>query len=178
MSNVSKSAITKIQQHVDRFVTLSDGPKTPWEAYASTRIVSNTAERIVVEANLFPLVTNYVGHMTLSATMGTSFLANSPDAMKDIEILDESFLQLILGLPRWMPVASIKRAVAARDRLHQSLRSFYTALDVDHEGFGETSSYGSTYDVSELVKHYDRLWKGAGLPIHGRAAAGLSVPWA
>ena len=107
--------------------------------------------------------------------MGKAYVANSPEALEDIDTLDDSFLGLAAKLPRWLP--PLRKAYEARDRLHQGLASFYEALDMEAEG-QISASYRDLSDVSELIRSYDKIWKRIGSSVHARAAAGLSMPWA
>ncbi len=188
MSNLSRSVILRTRAHLRRLVTLNamakgeDGngmdsvPKInlePWEQHAYVRRVE--FQSLSVEVSLFPLLTSFLGHMTLPAMMGNAYVANSPETLEDIDVLDDSFLGLATKLPRWLP--PLRKAYEARDRLHHGLASFYYALDLDSEGQRSTS-YGDLSDVSELIRSFDRIWKRIGLPVQARAAAGLSMPWA
>ena len=182
MSDMSRLAISHIHAHLRSLVTLKamatlePDPKPdsePWEKHAFVKKTVN--QPACVEVSLFPLLTSFLGHMTLPAIMGKAYLANSPDALEDIDILDDGFLGLAAKLPRWLP--PFKKAYEARDRLHQGLAAFYHALDIDAEG-QLSGTYGDLSDVSELIRSYDEIWKRIGLSVHARAAAGLSMPWA
>lgn len=188
MSNMSRSAISRTHAHLKSLVTLEAMPKgeedngmgsnskvdlEPWERHASVQRTQD--QHLSVEVSLFPLLTSFLGHMTLPVMMGKAYLANSPDALEDIDILDDSFLGLAAKLPRWLP--PLRKAYEARDRLHQGLVSFYHALDIEAEG-RFSPSYKDLSDVSELIRSYDGIWKRIGFSVHARAAAGLSMPWA
>ena len=188
MSNMSQSIISHTHAHLRSLVTLealhkgkenngaNSDPKPglePWEQHASVRRIEN--QHPSVEVSLFPLLTSFLGHMTLPVMMGNAYVANSPDALEDIDILDDSFLGLAAKLPRWLP--PLRKAYEARDRLHQGLASFSHALDIEAEGQRSTT-YRDLSDVSELIRSYDAIWKRIGLSVHARAAAGLSMPWA
>ena len=62
--------------------------------------------------------------MTVLALMGKAFLGQSPTALEDIDVLDGRFALMALGLPRWLPIPSSKKACIARDHLHQNLDDF------------------------------------------------------
>ena len=188
MSDISRSAISHSHAHLRSLVTLKAMPTgqennrlepdlkpdlEPWEKHASVKRTED--EHSSVEVSLFPLLTSFLGHMTVPAMMGNAYLANSPDVLEDIDILDDGFFGLAAKMPRWLP--PFKKAYEARDRLHQGLASFCQALDTDSEGqLSET--HRDLSDVSELVRSYDRIWKRIGLSVHARAAAVLSLPWA
>ena len=70
--------------------------------------------------------------MNLPAMTGNIYLANSPDALEDIDILDNSSFAPAAKLPRWFP--PLRNSYDARESLYQGLSSFYIALDIGTEG--------------------------------------------
>ena len=62
--------------------------------------------------------------MTVLALIGTAFFGQSPTALEDIHVLDDRFALMALGLRRWLPIPSSKKACTARDHLHQNLDDF------------------------------------------------------
>lgn len=188
MSKMSRSVISHTDAHLRSLVIWEMMPEAkekngvdpdstpdlaPWERHASVDRIES--QHPSVEVSLFPLLTSFLGHMTLPVMMGNAFVANSPNALDDIDILDDSFLGLAAKLPRWLP--PLRKAYEARDRLHQGLASFYHALDNEAEG-QHTTFPGDLSDVSDLIRSYDGIWKRIGLSVHARATAGLSMPWA
>ena len=188
MGDMSRSAIFYTLKYLRNLVTLRETDErkendgidldptsdlAPWEQHASVERIET--HDLSVEVNLYPLLTSFVGHMTLPAMMGKAYAANSPNALEDIDLLDDSFFGITAGLPRWLPW--LRKAYEARDRLHQGLASLYHALDMEAEG-QRSGRYKDLSDVSELIRSYDRIWKRIGLSVHARAAAGLSMPWA
>ena len=181
MSDISRAAISNARKNVKDLITTSVDPnadKKPWERYASCAVRVSRDLGSVFEISLFPLVTSFMGHMTLPAIMGKDFIANSPSAVEDIELLDNGFLGITIGLPRWFSIPSLKRAYEARDRLHHGLASLYSSLDRTTDGLDPGSAWRGSSDVSQLIKNFDGIWKSAGLSVSARAAAGLSLPWA
>ena len=187
MSKMSWSAISRTHAQLKNLVTLempaargnnefdadSKSGLKPWEQRASVTRIENRHPS--VEVSFFPLLTSFLGHMTLPVMMGSAYVENSPNALEDMGIVDDSFLTLIAGLPRWLPTS--KEGYEARDRLHQGLASLYHALDMEAEG-QLSAPYGDLSDVSELIKSFDKIWKRIGLSVDARAAAGLGLPWA
>lgn len=188
MSKMSHSVISHTDAHLKGLVTWKTMPRAkenrgvdqdttpnlaPWEEHASVKKIESPYPS--VEISLFPLLTSFLGHMTLPVLMGQEYVANSPTTLEDIDILDDSFLGLAAKLPRWFPL--VRKAYNARDRLHKGFGSFYQALDNEAEGQHTTIS-GDFSDVSDLIRSYDGIWKRIGFSVHGRAAAGISMPWA
>lgn len=183
MGEMVRSTIANTQLNIATMVTFTEAGDNvklaAWEQHASPRRVAKSKEEAAwCEVNLFPLLTGFLGSMTLPAMMGKAFVAQSPSALEDIDVLDDSFALIALGLPRWLPIPSLRRAYDARDRLHRSLEYLYTSLDMLAEELDPGQPWRDLGDVSQLIKEYDGLWKKAGFSIHARAAAGLSMPWA
>lgn len=89
MSDSSRSAISRTQVHLRSLVTLNETPKgtesdleasdpesdlEPWEQHASVKPTKN--QNSSVEVSLFPLLTSFLGHMTLLAMMGKVYAAD------------------------------------------------------------------------------------------------------
>lgn len=183
MGEMVRTANANTQRNIEMLVTCTGAEDSvkpaAWEQRASPRKVTGSEEGpSLCEVSLFPLLTAFLGSMTLPAMMGKAFAAQSPTTLEDIDVLDESFTLLALGLPRWLPIPSLRRAYDARDRLHGSLERLYTSLDMIAEELDPGQPWRDLGDVSELIIGYDRLWKMAGFPVRARAAAGLSMPWA
>ena len=188
MSKMSRSVISNTDAHLRNLVTWKASPETkenngvgldstpelaPWERQKSANRIERQYPSI--EISLFPLLTSFLGHMTLPVLMGNAYVANSPNTLEDIDILDDSFLGLAAKLPRWFPL--VRKAYDARGRLHKGLASFYEALDSEAAG-QHTTFPGDLSDVSDLIRSYDGIWKRIGFSIHARAAVGISMPWA
>lgn len=183
LGEMVRTAIANTQRHIGTLVTFAEADDevklTTWEQHASPRKVTESkVGPVTCEVSLFPLLTEFLGSMTLSAMMGKAFVAQSPTALQDIDVLDDSFALMALGLPRWLPIPSLRNAYDARDRLHESLGRLYTSLDMVATEQDPSRPWRDLSDVSYLIKGYDRLWKKAGFPVGARAAAGLSMPWA
>ena len=184
MSDLARAAIGNTARCIEKLVTgpdSSDQGGETWERYISRRSVgSNTDHGLnaAFEVDLFPLLTSFLGYMTLPALMGHEFITCSPDFLNDLECLDESFISMTLGVPRWLPHARIKRAYEARDRLHKSLSYLYLSLDRRAEGSKLGSALEDFGDISRLFVSFDAMWKRLGLSADERAAAGLGLPWA
>ena len=62
--------------------------------------------------------------------MGEAFAVHLPTPVEDVDVLDDSFASIALGLPRWLPIPSLREAYHARDRLHENLERLHTSLDM------------------------------------------------
>lgn len=183
LGDIVQATIANTQRDIRNLVTLTEVGKevklATWERHTSPRKVTGSEEGPVsCEVSLFPLLTTFLGSMTLPVMMGKAFVAQSPTALEDIHVLDDGIALLALGLPRWLPITSLRNAYDARDRLHKSLAQLYSSLDMVAEGQDPGQPWTDLSDVSPFIKGYDRLWKKAGFSVPARAAATLSMPWA
>ena len=180
MSNLFRAVVANTRNNVEKLVTTSLKTKVemkPWERNASCKLIAGDLGS-AFEISLFPLLTSFMGHMTLPTIMGKAFMANSPNAVEDLEILDDGFLGITMSLPRWLPIPFLRRAYEARDRLLHGLACLYSSFDRMADGQDPGLIWRDTSDVSHLVKNLDVIWKKGGLSVAGRAAGGLSLLWA
>ena len=183
MGEMVRAAIANTQRDIARLITFPEAENevalAEWERHASIKRVTASKEGpFSCDVSLFPLLTAFLGSMTLPAMMGNAFLAHAPTALEYIDVLDDSFALMALGLPRWLPITSLRNAYCARDRLHDNLERLYKSLDMLAEEQDPGPPWRDVSDVSHLIKGFDRLWKKAGFPVRARAAAGLSLLWA
>ena len=62
--------------------------------------------------------------MTVPAFMGKAFFGQSPPVLEGIDVLNDGFASMALGLPRWLPIPSSKEACLARDIYTKILSDF------------------------------------------------------
>ena len=74
---------------------------------------------------MYPLFAEFFGSMTVPAHVGKAFFGQSPTALKEIDVLDDRFALMALGLSRWLPIPSSKKACLARDHLHRNLERLW-----------------------------------------------------
>ena len=132
---MSRSAISHAHAHLRKLVTLEATPRGEegngvhsdqqpdlefWGQHASVKRIESQDPSVGV--SLFPLLTSFLGHRTLPAMMGNIHIANSPDALEDIDISDNSSFALAAKLPRWFP--PLRKSHDAREYLHQGLPHF------------------------------------------------------
>lgn len=183
MNEMIRKAIAKIARNVEALITFpgvaSEAKAASWELHVSPKqFTGSTKGPVAYEVSLFPLLTNFLGSMTLPAMMGETFVAQSPTVVEDIEMLDDNFGMLALGLPRWLPILSLRNTYHVRDRLHDNLEQLYASLDTVAEEGNLDPKWSKLDDASPLITAFDRSWKKAGLSVRARAAAGLSMAWA
>lgn len=170
--------INVIQRETANLVTFcrSVVDQLPWER-TSEVTVANGDDGLICEANLFALVRNFVGHTTTSASMGLALLDAFPGVLDDLQILDDWFFTLSMGIPGWIPVPGVSAAHAARGRLHQAFATFQDAFAAWEDGVDPGVKFRDFDDVSEPVKQQARIFRKLGLSPSASAPGYLSLLW-
>ena len=106
---------------------------------------------------MYPLFTGFLGSMTLPAIMRKAFFGQLPTAVEDIDVLNDKFALMALGLPRWLPIPSSKKVCLARDHLHQNLEQLYNPLDLLAKGRNPCNLWRDLHGVSHLIKGHNSL---------------------
>ncbi|KAE8152242.1 cytochrome P450 [Aspergillus avenaceus] len=114
-----------------------------------------------------PLVRRSFSRATLQALTGKTFLDAHPTLLDDLWTLDESFAELALGVPSWLPIPKLRRASAARTRLTHALEHFITL---------EQDAQDPT--ASDAIRSLNELWRSENIPIPARTAILTSIFWA
>lgn len=171
--------ICLVQREIPNLVTFSRSlvDQTSWER-GSDVTVDCTGNDIICEANLFALVRYFVGHITTSAFMGQALVDAFPGLLGDLRTLDEQFLTLSMGAPRWLPTPGVSAAYAARSRLHQALAVYHDAFAAWEDGADPGIKFRDFDDVSEPVKQQARIFRKSGLSKHASAPGHLFLLWA
>lgn len=128
----------------------------------------------IVEASLFPLIRNFVGHVSLPTLMGTRFMESYPTVLDDLWDLDDAFNLLVVGVPEWLPITVMKKAKVARTRLNDALAKFH--VELDKEAAGEKT--GDLSDVSVVMKERSQAHRIYGIAAVDRGPLDLGLLWA
>lgn len=170
----------RLKENVMHFVSFTDSAidQTLWERSAMAALKSDSHDEKVVEASLLPLVRDFVANTTVPTIMGSSFLANFPDFFDDLWTLDQGFMLLGAGLPRWVPIPAVTRAHIARKKLLDRIATFHQAMEDDAQGKDPGPDWRDLDDVSTLVKERTKVYRKHNWSIRARAALELSLLWA
>ena len=170
-STLLSTTTQRIQLQIPHLVSFSEGlvDQSPWERSSHAELVNHDA----VEVNLFSLITTFAGHAILPSLLGSEFLDAYPGIFNDLLKLDGSIKYLLLGLPRWFPIAS-----TARHRLDNSIDSFHRALDKVAAGSKPDLPWRDMSDVSQEMKGRCALWRKHGLPPAVKGPLDLQLLWA
>lgn len=175
------SAVMSIQEHVPNLVSFASSivDQSFWERSGFPTDISEAralnSSPNVVEANLFALVRNFVGYITVSSLMGSELINLYPGVLEDIWNLNSGFKYLLLGVPRWVPIPSLTRAHMARFNLLIGMEAFHQALDRLATGNEPDLPWRDVSDVSELMKGTNHVWQSYATPADVKAPCSLSL---
>lgn len=175
------SALKSMQEHVPNLVSFASSivDQSFWERSGfptdiSEASVSNGTPN-AVEVNLFSLVRNFVGYITVSTLMGSELMDLYPRVLEDIWDLNNGFKYLLLGVPRWIPIPSLTRAHIARFNLLIGMKAFHQAIDRLATGSELDLPWRDVSDVSELMKETSSIWRFYAAPPDLKAPCDLSL---
>ncbi|CAD6572719.1 MAG: Cholesterol 7-alpha-monooxygenase [Alectoria sarmentosa] len=182
-SEMLRTTVRGIQEQGPNLVSFSDSivDQNPWER-AATPIIHHHTGRITgdassVEVSLFALIRTFVGSLLVPSLVGREFLENYPEALEDIQDLDDGLKYLVLGLPRWLPIPSLSKAHIARRRLLDAIRSLHGSLDQTAAGNEPNQPWRDLSDVGAVLKGRHAIWNAYGTPRDIRASSDLSLLW-
>ncbi|KAJ6072555.1 hypothetical protein N7467_010640 [Penicillium canescens] len=174
----ASSAITRlVQGNMPNLVSFCRSlvDQNPWERGSSQVELPDEGDQSFCEANLFALVSNFVGHITTTFLMGDAFVEAFPGLSEDLGTLDSSYVTLFIGTPRYIPHPSASAGHAARDRLRHIMSIFHRALVAWDDGIDPGIELRDLDDASELVKDRMRTFCKLELSPGASAAGHLSL---
>jgi hypothetical protein len=172
-------AAAAMEEHIPNLVSFTSRPidQSLWERDSDVDIWrglgGNGEADPAVEASLFPLIRNFLGHLVMPSLFGQDFTDNYPEALQDVWDLDRGLIYLIAGVPQWVPLPTLGRALRARNRLNGKMSEFHRAMDLEEDGGDPGSEWRDFSDVSDLIKSRYRMWRDNKVPPHLR----IDVPF-
>lgn len=178
VTELSNTVCRLIQREAPNLVTFNWSPvdQTPWERNCEVELLENTVKP-TCEANLFALIRNHLGQITTTTVMGYAVLDVFPNLLPDLWKLDDQFVPLSMGLPRWV-LPGTSAASVARARLLDTLTVYHQAFIAWDDGADPGVKLRDLDDISEPIKQRARALKVAGLSPSDSAPAHLSLLWA
>ncbi|KAH0551109.1 hypothetical protein GP486_007545 [Trichoglossum hirsutum] len=167
-------AVAAMDEHIPNFITFTSRPidQNLWERASDVDVLRGLKDNgevdLAAEANLFPLLRNFIGTLATPLLMGQDFMDNYPEVLQDIWDLDYGLMYLIAGIPRWFPIPTVQRALRARNRLNRKVTEFHRAMDLAEDGGDPGSGWRDFSDVSDAMKARYRLWRDNKIPPHLR----------
>lgn len=174
------SAVMSMQEHVPHLVSFASRivDQSLWERNGFPTDISESFTSKgspTVELNLFSLVRNFVGFITVSSLMGSEFLELYPGVLEDLWNLNNGSKYLLLGVPRWVPIPSLAKAHMARFNLMVGMKSFCQALERSVIGCEPDLPWRDVSDVSELMKGMNSIWQLYAAPLDVKVPCDLSL---
>ncbi|KAH0538614.1 hypothetical protein FGG08_004815 [Glutinoglossum americanum] len=175
-------SVTSMNEHIPNLVSFASRPidQSLWERASDADVWRSLKENgeadLAVEANFFPLLRNFMGHIATPLLMGQDFMDNYPEVLQDIWDLDYGLTYLIAGIPRWVPIPSLGRALRARERLNRKIADFHSAMDLAEDSKDPGSEWRDFSDISDALKDRYRLWRENKIP--PRLRSDLPLLWA
>ncbi|CAG7934559.1 unnamed protein product [Penicillium olsonii] len=166
-----------VQQNMPNLVSFcrSEVDQNPWERGISQVELPEDGAQTVCEANLFALLSSFIGHITSSFLMGEAFVENFPNLAEDLGRLDDTFVTLFVGIARWVPHPAASAGHAASDRLRHIMSVFHRALTAVDHGIDPGIELRDLDDASDLVKERMRMFRKLELSAGASAAGHLSL---
>lgn len=98
-----RATVANTQRDIGNLVTLTEVGKevrlATWERHAPPRRVTASGEQLLL-CEVSSAANNFLGFGGLASYDGEAFVVQSPTALEDIDVLDDGFAFLALGLPR------------------------------------------------------------------------------
>ena len=124
LSTATATTRSLVEERATSMIRLSsDAEKqSVWERSANVALVGEKS----AEADLYPLIMDFVASSAGVALMGHAFVENNPGILEDLWAFDSSFSALLTGLPSLIP--KMARARAARTRLQAAVKEWNDAV--------------------------------------------------
>lgn len=172
------SAVAKTARMIEgkgtNFVSFNESivDQFPWEKAAGVEVID--ADRPAVKTELASLVRNFVGEIACEVLMGSAFMANNPNALRDLTTMDSKFNLFLLGLPKWA-TPGMWQAFAARKRLLTAVEAFGRALDAVDDGLDPGHAWDDASDISIIMRERRKAWRKWNAPMEAYSAVSLPV---
>jgi hypothetical protein len=180
LGEMTERAAQAVKNSIASFVTGSKSlvDQMLWERNANVEIKTNAAGEKVVEVDLLDLTRDWCASCANPSIFGSDFVNNFPEYIRDVFKLDDGFLMLASGLPRWVPIPSLLKAHIARRRLLDQLIQFEIAMDKWSAGEDPGPDWRDLDDVGPVVKGRIALYREYGLSMEARASVEHALLWA
>lgn len=127
LSRVSRDVEYNVPDFVSFMSNLID--QATWERGTIIAVDKDDDSAIV---SFHEIIFNFTSQMILNTVIHPNDLTNHPHAatfIHDLRSMLSSFMFLVLGMPRWLPMPRLTSAHVARYRLLSTLSSLFRALD-------------------------------------------------
>lgn len=180
LSEMNQRAAQAVKSTIASFVTGSESlvDQMIWERNAAVEIKTDAKGEKVVEVDLLDVTRDWCATCANPTIFGSDLINNFPDYIRDVWTLDDGFLLLATGLPRWVPIPALTRAHIARKNLIDKLVQFEIAMDKYTVGEDPGPEWRDLDDVGPVVKGRIALYREYGLSMQARASVEHALLWA
>lgn len=152
--------------------------QAPWERASQVTVDDYDTEVRTCEANLFSLVKDFIGYLSVTLFMGSAFTELFFSQLEDLWTMENRIISLLTGAPRWLPSPGVSAAHPARRRLLEIFSAFHQAFIAWDDGRDPGMELRDLEDVSEPIKERIRISRKLGLSSGASAPGHLSQLWA
>jgi len=148
LSTATATTRSLVEERATSLIRLSSDAErqSVWERSANVALVGEKS----AEADLYPLIMDFVASSAGVALMGHAFVENNPGILEDLWAFDSSFSALLTGLPSLMP--KMARARAARTRLQAVVKEWNDAVTAMMEERDPGPKWDDLSDVPEAMR--------------------------
>ncbi|KAK2733201.1 mitochondrial escape protein 2 [Myotisia sp. PD_48] len=170
----------EIEQATPNLVTFNSSivDQLHWERFAGIKVTHEEGGTRLCEANLYSLIRDFVGSITINLFMGKALLEVYPNVLPDLWAFNDRFNPILLGIPRWIPFPGLPTAYFARRRLLACLTVYNTAFAYLEGGRDPGIDWRDMDDVSEIIQARARARITQGYSVEFAASQDLSFIWA
>ena len=156
--------------------------RRPWLRDAALTIVTASTEMGehggAVEVDLYTLVRDFTTHVSIGILAGADFLHTNPTFVRDLFALDNGFALLALGLPTWLPIRVLRKAVAAQMRILAALDGFQRRIDAVALGTADDATRRRVEDINGVFWDRNQVYRDRPLALEDRPGYELALFWA
>ncbi|KAF4547978.1 Hypothetical protein D9617_33g038420 [Elsinoe fawcettii] len=180
LSKLVDGTVQELKKNINNLVTFNDSivDQMYWERVADVNPIILADGDQGEEVSLMLLLRDFVAVTANPALLGSDFVQNNPSFYSDLWIMDQAFMYLATGLPRWIPIPTLTRGVLARERMMRAIRPYEQALDKWASGEYTGSEWSDLDNISELLKARLVAYRKHNLSNEARSACELALAWA
>lgn len=178
--SLAKKAAVLVVENIPDLMTFNESmvDQLPWERVSMTTTVEVSGKSMYSEADLLPLMREFVGQIMNAAFAGVSFLDDHPTFHECMLALEKNFYIMASGLPRWAPWPGLPAGHIARRTLLRQMVALRESWDREMLGEDVITTATDIGDFSAAYTASQQIMDGSGVSPTARACTDLSIIWA